>query len=78
MDVGVDRVEYLADGSIIQVIIGNVQSIQIPGHGRVYADVGQITLHVTFDENGDPIFELTSERGQHEGDQLEAICSVLG
>ena len=78
VDVGVDRVTYLADGSIIQVVIGNVQSIQIPGQGRVYSDVGQITLHITFDENGDPIFELTSQHGQHDDDQLEAICSILG
>ena len=62
----------------IQVIVGNVQSIEIPGQGRVYADVGQITLLITFDENGDPIFELTSQHGQHDGDQLEALCSVLG
>jgi hypothetical protein len=44
----------------------------------VYADVGQITLLITFDENGDPIFELTSQHGQHDDGQLEALCSVLG
>ncbi len=77
-DVGVDRVTYLADGSLIQVVIGNVRSINIPGQGRVYADVGQTTIHITFDANGDPIFEVISQHGQHEGDELAALCSVLG
>ena len=77
-DVGVDRVTYLPDGSLLQVVIGNVQSISIPGQGRVYADVGQTTIHITFDANGDPIFTVLDEHGQHEGDQLEALCSVLG
>ena len=77
-DVGVDRITYLPDGSLLQVVIGNVQSISIPGQGRVYADVGQTTVHITFDANGDPIFTVLEQHGQHEGDQLEALCSVLG
>ena len=76
-DVGVDRVSHQADGSIVNVIIGNVQSIQVPGQGRVYSDVGQITIHITFDENGDPSVELLDSAGKHEGDQLAAICGVL-
>lgn len=76
-DVGVDRVTYLADGSLIQVIIGSVQSFSSPGMGRVYADVGQQTLRITFDENGDPAFELVSSHGQHDDDQLDVICSIL-
>jgi len=55
-----------------------VQSINIPGQGRVYADVGQVTIHITFDANGDPLFEVLQQHGQHEGDQLEVLCSVLG
>lgn len=76
-DVGVDRVTYLADGSLIQVIIGSVQSFSSPGMGRVYANVGQQTLRITFDENGDPAFELLSSHGQHDDDQLDVICSIL-
>ena len=77
-DVGVDRITFLPDGSLLQVVIGNVQSISIPGQGRVYADVGQTTVHITFDANGDPIFTVLEQHGQHEGDQLEVLCSVLG
>lgn len=77
-DVGVDRVSYLADGSIIQIIIGNVQSISIPGHGRVYADVGRTRVVITFDANGDPIFDVTPLGGQHWGDQLAVMCEYLG
>lgn len=77
-DVGVDRVTYLADGSLIQVVIGNVRSFSIPGQGRVYSDVGQSTFHITFDANGDPIFELISQHGQHDESDVEALCSVLG
>lgn len=59
VDVGADRIAYNADGSITQVIIGNVQSIQLPGQGRVYSDVGRVTFQVTFSE--DPIEEPTVE-----------------
>ena len=76
-DVGVDRVAYLPDGSLIQVIIGNVQSFSIPGHGRVYSDVGQTTVHITFDENGEPSFEALSTAGQHDDDQLDVLCEFL-
>ena len=76
-DVGVDRVTYQADGSLINVIIGNVQSFTIPGHGRVYSDVGQTTVHITFDENGEPSFEVLSSAGQHDDDQLEVLCEFL-
>jgi len=77
-DVGVDRVSYLADGSIIQVIIGNVRSFSIPGQGRVYSDVGQSTFHITFDVTGVPTFTLISQHGQHDESDVEALCSVLG
>ena len=76
-DVGVDRVTYQPDGSLIQLIIGNVQSFTIPGHGRVYSDVGQTTVHITFDENGEPSFEVLSSVGQHDDDQLEVLCEFL-
>ena len=66
VDVGVDRVTYNADGSITQAIIGNVQSSILPGQGRVYADVGQTTLMITFpDPEGDPVVELVRQVGQH-------------
>ena len=79
VDVGVDRVTYNEDGSITQVVIGNVQSIQVPGQGRVYSDVGQTTLLVTFpDPEGEPVFEVIRQVGQHsEVDQVELICEVL-
>jgi hypothetical protein len=76
-DVGVDRVTYQPDGSIVNVIVGNVQSIQLPGLGRVYSDVGQITIHITFDENGEPSVELLDSAGQHDDDQLDVLCEVL-
>ena len=76
-DVGVDRVTYQPDGSIINVIVGNVQSFQVPGQGRVYADVGQTTVHITFDANGEPSFEVLDSAGQHDDDQLDVLCEVL-
>ena len=76
-DVGADRVTYLPDGSIEQVIIGNVQSFTVPGHGRVYADVGRVTLRITFDELGDPSFEVISSHGQHDPDQIAPLCEFL-
>lgn len=77
-DVGADRITYLADGSLIQVVIGNVRSFSIPGQGRVFADVGRSIFQITFDANGDPIFTFISSSGQHDDSDLEAICSVLG
>ena len=77
-DVGADRIEYLQDGSLIQVVLGNVRSFSIPGQGRVYSDVGRSTFHITFDANGDPIFTFISSSGQHDDSDLEALCSVLG
>jgi hypothetical protein len=76
-DVGVDRVRYQADGSIINVIVGNVQSIQVPGQGRVYSNVGQTTIHITFDENGEPSVELLGSAGQHDEDQVSVLCEIL-
>jgi hypothetical protein len=77
-DVGADRVIYHADGSITLTVIGNVQSIQIPGQGRVYSDVGRVSFHVTFpDPEGEPVFELVSMSGKHSEDQLGIICGVL-
>ena len=79
VDVGVDRVTYNADGSITQVIIGNVQSIHLPGQGRVYADVGQTTLMITFpDPEGDPVVELVRQVGQHSDfGQEDVLCEAL-
>jgi hypothetical protein len=76
-DVGVDRVTYLDDGSLINVIVGNVQSITVPGQGRVYSDVGQVTIHITFDESGEPSVELLDSAGQHDDDQLGVLCEIL-
>ncbi len=78
-DVGVDRVTYAPDGSFVNVIIGNVQSFNIPGLGRVYQDTGQITLRFTFDAEGNPTVELLDDsKGQHDPDQVGPLCSVLG
>lgn len=77
-DVGADRVTYLPDGSLILVVIGNVQSVNIPGEGRVYFDVGRVVNQITFDASGTPTFTVLAEAGQHEGDQLEAFCTALG
>lgn len=76
-DVGVDRITYMADGSLLQVVIGSVQSFSSPGLGRAYADVGQSTMRITFDENGDPAFEFVSSHGQHDEDQLAPMCAIL-
>jgi hypothetical protein len=76
-DVGVDRVTYTPDG-FINVIVGNVQSISVPGEGRVYANVGQTTLQFTVDDQGEITdVQVLREVGQHEGDQVAVICSVL-
>ena len=77
-DVGADRVTYLPDGSLLQVVIGSVRSFSIPGQGRAYSDVGRSVFLITFDENGDPTFTLISQSGQHDEDSLGPLCSVLG
>lgn len=78
VDVGADRAIYHADGSVTLTVIGNVQSMQIPGQGRVYSDVGRVSFHFTFpDPEGDPDVEVLSVAGQHAGDQLGIICDVL-
>lgn len=78
VDVGVDRVTHNADGSITQVIIGNVQSIQVPGQGRVSSDVGQTTLLITFpDPEGPPEVELIKQAGQHDADSIAILCEAL-
>ena len=77
VDVGPDRVTYNADGSITDYITGNVQSIQAPGEGRGYSDVGWTQLHITFPEEGDPIFDVVSAAGQHWGDQVDVLCGLL-
>lgn len=78
-DVGADRVTYHPDGSVTLTVIGNVQSIQVPGEGRVYANVGRVTFHFTFpDPEGDPVVEVLSVAGQHSDiDQLDLICELL-
>jgi hypothetical protein len=77
-DVGADRAIYHADGSVTLRVMGNVQSIQIPGKGRVYSDVGRVGFHITFpDPESGPVFELISIAGQHSDDQLSVICDVL-
>ena len=73
-DVGVDRVAYFEDGSVLQFIIGSVQSFSIPGQGRVYADTGRTMLEVDAAGN----VTVTPLGGQHDPDQLGAICAVLG
>ncbi|TAK02371.1 MAG: hypothetical protein EPO36_02545 [Chloroflexota bacterium] len=77
VDIGPDRVTYNADGSITTYITGNVQSIQAPGEGRVYSNVGWTQLHITFPEEGDPIAEVVSDAGQHWGDQVAVVCGLL-
>ena len=79
VNVGPDRVTYLDDGSIILATTGNIQSITVPGKGKVVADSGQNVFHVTFPEDGsDPIFELIRQPGNHtEGDATPIVCDVL-
>lgn len=78
-DVGADRAIYHPDGSVTLTVIGNVQSIQIPGQGRVYSNVGRVNLHFTFpDPEGEPVVEVLSVAGQHSDvDQLDIICGAL-
>jgi hypothetical protein len=78
VNVGPDRVTYLDDGSIILATTGNIQSITVPGQGRVVADTGQSVFHVTFPEDGsDPIFELIRNPGSHTDDPAPIACDVL-
>jgi hypothetical protein len=77
-DVGADLITFLDDGSIIRLVIGSVQSISIPGQGRVYQEVGRTLVVITFDANGDPTFDVTPLGGQHDSNQLDVICGVLG
>ena len=73
-DVGADRLTFFEDGSLQLIIIGNVRSFSIPGQGRVYADVGRVMIEV--DAAGNET--VTPLGGQHDPDQLAAICGVLG
>lgn len=73
-DVGADRVTYFDDGSVLLIIIGSVQSFSIPGEGRVYSDVGRVMIEIDADGNE----TVTPLGGQHDSDQLDAICGVLG
>jgi hypothetical protein len=77
-DVGADRVTLNEDGSITVIIIGNVQSISIPGQGRISQDVGRAKLTITFDENGDATEVFEPLGGKHDENGVEALCSVLG
>ena len=78
VDTGADRVTFNADGSVIQVVIGNVQSIQLPGQGRVYADVGQTTFLFTFPPTGDPTVDLIKQAGQHSDfASSDVLCEAL-
>lgn len=78
VDVGADRVIFNPDGSITISVIGNVQPITVPGQGLVYANVGLVSFHITFpDPEGEPVFEIVREVGQHFGDQVAAICEAL-
>jgi hypothetical protein len=78
VDVGADRVTFLPDGSLILIPIGNVRSIHVPGQGQVYSHVGFVKLHITFPEEGDPIVELLADPGQHDDNEIDVICEVLG
>jgi hypothetical protein len=78
VDVGPDRVIYNADGSLDIWTTGNIGSLTVPGQGRVYADTGWTHFHVTFDENGEAIFEFVDDAGQHWGDNVEVFCAALG
>jgi len=73
-DVGADRATYLDDGGLIVMVIGSVQSFSSPGQGRVYADTGRTMLE--FDSVGN--LTVTPLGGQHDPDQIGAICSILG
>ena len=79
VDTGVDRITYNEDGSLTQLIIGNAQSINVPGEGRVWFSVGIEALRITFDEEGDPEFEFLFDHGQHSDvSQVEVLCDLLG
>ncbi len=79
VDVGADRVTFHEDGSVTITTIGNVQSLQIPGIGRVHADVGQVTVHVSFpDPEGEPVVDVLKVAGKHsESFPIAAFCEAL-
>ena len=78
-DVGVDRVTFNPDGSILQIVIGNVRSIQLPGHGRVWSDVGRTVFLITFpDPEEPPTVEILSQSGQHDEEfPVDVLCDFL-
>jgi hypothetical protein len=77
-NVGPDRITFNADGSIIITTIGNIGLLTIPGLGTTYQNVGRTMLTITFDEDGNATVEVTPLGGQHDGDNTDAICGVLG
>jgi hypothetical protein len=78
-DIGADRVTYHDDGTFTVTIMGNVTSLQVPGQGRVYSDVGRLVLHFSFpDPEGPPVIDVLSAAGQHgEEGPVAALCEIL-
>jgi hypothetical protein len=79
VDVGIDRVTHNADGSILLVVIGNIQPIHLPGQGRVYSDVGRTVTLLTFpDPEGEPVVEILHQSGQHDEEfPVDIVCDFL-
>lgn len=77
VEVGPHRVTFHPDGSSTSYATGNIQSIQLPGQGRVYSDVGWSQIYISLDENGDQTVEVVAMVGRHWGDRVAALCSAL-
>jgi hypothetical protein len=63
---------YYQDGSLTLFFVGLAVRINVPGQGRVVADVGRLVLRYT-QSNSDP--EVIFEAGQWDG--FSALCSAL-
>jgi hypothetical protein len=73
VDVGVDLVKVLDDGSVTVAVTGNVQLVTTPGEGVVGGETGRLLLGVS--PTGD--VTVISEHGKRAGDPAAAICELL-
>lgn len=73
VDVGVDLVKVLDDGSVTVAVTGNVQLVTAPGEGVVAGETGRLLLAIS--PTGD--VTVISEHGKRAGDPAAAICELL-
>jgi hypothetical protein len=70
-----DKININPDNSAIVATSGLIGAINVPGHGRVTADVGRIVFFFTSPDDPDP--DLLFESGRHDNGPFPFICPFL-